>query len=80
MSTLRMRCAEFLMMLAIPRQAVTPVDDLTAFVVAETGRKADANLDQSLPLCLYFPSIADREDFIRAFLEAKPHAVVKKLP
>lgn len=81
-TTLRMRCAAFLSKLqldAIMRDG-SPVDDLIAFVIAETGRKADAKLDQALPLCLYFPTAADREEFIDAFLEAKPHWTARKLP
>ena len=57
-----------------------PVEDLVAFVVAETGRIADDSLENSLPLCLYFQTEADRDEFIAAVREAKPHMMVKKLP
>lgn len=82
MTTLRDRCATFLGELktnAILRQG-SPVDDLIAFVIAETGRKALPRPDEALPLCLYFVTDADREEFIAAFREAKPHATVRKLP
>lgn len=80
MSTLRSRCANFLLNQDPMTRKGSPLDDLIAFVIAETGRKADAKLDQSLPLCLYFPTAADREEFIDAFLEAKPHLTARKLP
>lgn len=81
-TALRGRCAAFLSKLredAMLRQG-SPVDDLIAFVVAETGRKADASLEASLPLCLYFADDADRDEFIAAFQEAKPNAVSKRMP
>lgn len=58
----------------------SPVDDLVAFVVAETGRKADAALEGTLPLCLYFASDADREEFVAAMREAKPGMTTKRMP
>lgn len=76
-TTLRSRCAAFLGL--ISHHDLSVVDNLVAFVVAETGRSADARLDQSLPLCLYFSTKADREEFIQIYHEAKPHAVVKKI-
>jgi hypothetical protein len=57
-----------------------PVDDLLAFVVAETGRKADISLDQSLPLVLYFATEFEREEFIELYHEAKPNVVSRRLP
>lgn len=81
-TTLRSRCAALLSRLqsdAVLRQG-SPVDDLVAFVTAETGRKADDRLDQSEALVLYFPTKEDREGFIAAFHEVKPHAISKKVP
>ncbi len=81
-SLLRQRCRKFLAQLkldALLRQG-SAVDDLIAFVIAETGRKADVKLETALPLCLYFPTKAERAEFIAAFLEAKPHVISKRLP
>lgn len=81
-TSLRSRCATMLSQLqrnAVLRQG-SPVDDLLAFVVAETGRRADSALDGSLPLCLYFATEADREEFIAAVREAKPNMIAKRLP
>lgn len=58
----------------------SPVDDLLAFVVSETGRKADKSLDKTLPLCLYFADDADREEFIAMVLTAKPGMIAKRMP
>jgi hypothetical protein len=79
--TLRDRCKEFYQTSqrnAILRQG-SPVDALVEFVVAETGRKADKVLDKTLPLCLYFASDADREEFIAMMREAKPNMITKRL-
>jgi hypothetical protein len=81
-TTLRQRCSAFLSQLqqdAMLRQG-SPVDDLVAFVVAETGRKAAGALDQSLPLVLYFTTPADREEFIELYKEAKPNVFSRRLP
>lgn len=80
--TLRERCQAMYDRLAkdmILRQG-SPADELMAFVVAETGRNADWRLEGSLPLCLYFPTAADREEFIAAVHEAKPNMISKRLP
>lgn len=81
-TSLRVRCSA--MLAKIKRDAMlrqgSPVEDLEAFVVAETGRKADAKLDHTLPLCLYFATAADREEFIAAVQEAKPNMIMKRLP
>lgn len=76
--TLRGRCSEFL----AKRYAASriSVEDLTAFVVSETGRTADERLNEALPLCLYFQTEEDRDGFIRDFHEVKPNAVTKKVP
>jgi len=81
-TSLRTRCIKFLSRLkqdAMLRQG-SPVDDLIAFVVSENGRQAYASLDASLPLCLYFATEADRDEFIDAFQEAKPNAVSRRMP
>lgn len=57
-----------------------PVEDLLAFVVAETGRTADERLADAAPLCLYFPTAEDRSEFIELIREAKPHMVMKEMP
>jgi hypothetical protein len=80
--TLRQRCGRFPVTLReneMLRQG-SPVDDLMAFVVAETGRTADLKLEEALPLCLYFADDADREGFIADVREAKPNMIMKKLP
>ena len=58
----------------------SPVDDLMAFIVSETGRAADDSLKETLPLCLYFETKEDREEFIELFQQAKPGLLVKRLP
>lgn len=57
-----------------------PVDDLLAFVIAETGRTADQSLDASLPLCLYFATAEDRAGFVAMVREAKPDMIMKAMP
>lgn len=80
--TLRDRCKE--MVGTMQRNGIlrlgSPVDDLTAFVVSEIGRAADARLDDTLPLCLYFGSKEDREEFVAAVQEAKPGMIAKRWP
>lgn len=81
-ATLRDRCAEFYQSQgrnAILRQG-NPVEDLMAFVVAETGRGADDALSETLPLCLYFGTKEDREEFVALVREAKPGMMMKQLP
>lgn len=57
-----------------------PVDELMAFVIAETGRAADARLEETLPLCLYFITETDRDEFVAAVQEIKPNMMMRKLP
>jgi len=82
--TLEDRCRKFLIETMASKAGNLVIDivpDLVAFVVAETGRVAgDGQLDESLPLCLYFPTTEDREEFIAAVMEAKPNFVAKRLP
>ena len=80
--TLRERCLEMHRRMhrdAMLRQG-SPVDDLVDFVVAERGRAAEDRLDESLPLCIYFKTEGDREEFIDAFHKAKPGLITKRLP
>ena len=57
-----------------------PVEDLLAFVVAETGRTADERLADAAPLCLYFSTAEDRTGFIELVREAKPGMMMKEMP
>lgn len=80
--TLRNRCKAFYQKSrqdAMLRQN-NPVDELVNFVVSEIGRAADTRLEESLPLCLYFASKQDREEFIAAVREAKPGMISRKWP
>lgn len=80
--TLRDRCKEMYQQMqrnAILRQG-SPVDDLMAFVIAEKGRAADDGLKDTAPLCLYFGSNEDREEFIAAVVAAKPGMIAKRMP
>lgn len=81
-SPLRDRCKAIVSKLqqdAMLRQG-NPVDTLLEFVIAEQGRTADHALDKALPLCLYFPTDADREEFIAMVREAKPDMIARKMP
>lgn len=63
---------------AILRQG-DPVENLMAFVVSEVGRAADNSLEETLPLCLYFETKKDRDDFVAIILETKPNMRAKKI-
>jgi hypothetical protein len=79
---LRDRCKQFCQEQArnaMLRQG-SPVDDIMAFVIAETGRSADPALADTLPLCLYFGSKEDRDDFMEIVREVKPGMITKPLP
>lgn len=80
--SLRDRCKEFVGQQsrnAMLRQG-DPVEDLVAFVVSENGRAAAPDaLDSALPLCLYFPTAEDREEFIAAVHEAKPNMIARRV-
>ncbi len=80
--TLRDRCKAFIDQAR--RDAIlrlgSPVDDLIAFVIAETGRTGSDALKDTLPLCLYFATKADRDEFVALFHEFKPNVIAKKLP
>lgn len=79
---LRERCKAWLSkraMNAMLRQG-SEVDDLVAFVIAERGRSADAKLANSLPLCLYFATVEEREEFVAMVREVKPTMTMKAMP
>lgn len=81
-TTLRDRCKTFYQKAqrdAMLRQG-SPVDDLMAFVISEKGRSADARLEQTFPLCLYFGTKEDREECIAVFQEIKPGFITKRMP
>lgn len=81
-SRLRDRCKTFLNKLqtdAMLRQG-SPVDDLMAFVIAETGRAADPRLEETLPLCLYFGTVEERDEFVGLVQQANPGMVMKRMP
>lgn len=78
---IRDRCKEFYQQQQINgmlRQG-DPVEDLMAFVISEIGRSADVSLKETLPLCLYFDSAQDRDEFVAAIQEAKPGMRSKKI-
>lgn len=58
-----------------------PIEEIVQFIIAETGRAAAGdNLgDATLPLCLYFPTVEDREGFIAAVKTAKSNMIVKRV-
>jgi hypothetical protein len=78
----RERCREFLNQQrrdAMLRQG-SPLDDIISFVLCEMGRAVDEKLDDKIPLALYFSSVADREEFVKAVMEAKPGMIAKRWP
>lgn len=80
--SLRSRCTEMYHKMsadAMLRQG-SPVEDLMAFVIAETGRSADERLEDTHPLCVYFGNKEDREEFLAVMREAKPGMMMKNLP
>lgn len=80
--TLRSRCQHMIDQMnrdAILRQG-SPADDLMAFVLAERSRTADDSFAEALPLCLYFTTAEDSEEFITVFHRAKPNVITKRLP
>jgi hypothetical protein len=83
MDKLRERCKAFYQTMqrnALLRQS-SPVDDLMAFVIAERGRAAGGGeLTEAAPLCLYFETAKDRDEFAALVMREKPGMVAKKLP
>ena len=58
-----------------------PEPDVRRQVQRDLGRAlVDAVLEESLPICLYFKSVGDREGFIRLMREVKPDMTVKRMP
>ena len=56
-----------------------PISTLIEFVVAEQGRSADRKLEETLPLCLYFTTSTDREEFVQAMREIHPEMMMKEV-
>lgn len=77
MTTLKDRCAAMLDQLA---REGSPTDALAGFVTAEIGRAHEPRFQETLPLCLYFKSEKDREEFIEAFREWKPDIITRRVP
>lgn len=80
--TLRDRCKQILNQInkdAILRQG-SSVETLTAFVLSETGRKADPRLEPTAPLVLYFLNKEAREEFVEMTRAANPQWVAKRMP
>lgn len=76
------RCRALLSMIqrdAMLRQG-DGVRDLMAFVLAEKGRASDPSLKETLPLCLYFGTEQDRDEFVALIHEAKPNMISRALP
>lgn len=69
------RCRDFLAQHPTPDARV-----LLDFVVAEHGRSLADALDNTLPLCLYFGTKADRDNFIAVIKDAAPQLVAHKVP
>ncbi|MGE0408719.1 MAG: hypothetical protein AB7P23_05580 [Amphiplicatus sp.] len=63
---------------AILRQG-DPVEDLMAFVISEVGRAADDRLEETLPLCLYFSTPEERDEFVSMVVSVKPNMRAKKI-
>lgn len=78
---LRDRCHAFLIDPArLGRSLDDIIDDLVAFVVAEIGRMSDATVDPKLPLCIYFNSVREREQFIATVMSVTSGAKMKRVP
>lgn len=80
--TLRDRCKAILDKMArdgMLRQN-SPVDTLIEFVISEQGRAADSRLEEALPLCLYFETNEERDEFIVLIHKAKPGMTMRKVP
>lgn len=80
--TLRERCREMLGVLqrdAMLRQG-NPVESLLAFVLAEKGRAADASLESTKPLVLYFADDTQREEFLDIWKGLHIGSITKELP
>lgn len=79
--TLRRRCAETVNLIQQElRKGGNPAAVLEAFVIAEIGRRASTKFDQSSPLCLYFDSATDRNEFIAAVQQINSNMTMRKMP
>lgn len=80
--SLRDRCREMLgnMQSNAILRVGSPVDDLMAFVQSEIGRSADASLEETRPMILYFGSEQDRDEFMAIVREVKPGMLAKTIP
>lgn len=65
---------------AEPTYDESVISDLADFVRSEIGRAADKSLEPMQPLVLYFKSSEDREEFLAAVFEAKPHMIARQWP
>lgn len=72
--TLKDRCRKFL-----EHSVGDPVQELYEFVIAEQGRKLAPELDDSVPLCLYFETDAEREDFVAMVQQINPNMRARKV-
>lgn len=78
--TLRDRCKRFLLSVMYDAEHKSDAyDRLTEFVVAEIGRAQHSSLEDSLPLCLYFQTEDDRDEFMQAMALAKPNMTIRKV-
>jgi hypothetical protein len=75
--TLRRRCIDFASRFLRRRPTG---DDLLALVLAELGRRASPDLQDSKALVLYFTTDADRDEMIAAGRMAKPDMISKRVP
>ncbi len=78
--SLKYRCVQFLNSTQIASIPQTTVDDLADFVQSEIGRAADAVLEDTKPLVLYFATEADREELVAAILAEKPGMITRHWP
>lgn len=75
--TLRERCRRFAIDKLYTENSL--VDNITEFVVSEIGRAQHESLEDTLPLCLYFQTEQDRNEFMQAMALAKPDMVMRKV-
>jgi hypothetical protein len=58
----------------------SPVDDLMAFVISETGRASEHRFEKRFPLCLFFNDEQSRDEFIALWREDRPNVTIRKIP
>lgn len=54
-------------------------DDILSFVIAEAGRSAEESFENMLPLCLYFETEEDREEFVTLWHSVHPNAKARSV-